>query len=458
MKKFLALAMSLVMLLGILSACGTPNANGTTASPSAIDTPSASNASENDTTLEPASLRMWTFLDLTSANGRAVVLGKLIEQFEAANPGVTVTVETQDWTQLASKTWAAHAAGNAPDILMVNSENLGATISAGCLEPLENLFASTWSDKDYADVESAMWNAGYDGTYHYQVPFFTGVFGIYYRTDVFEDFGIKAADIKSWDDLAKAAQTMTYIDDNGNQVYGLGIGYSTEVVDPHGRLPSALFSQNGGMFTSEGRPNNWVGQAGKEALKWQIDLIDKYACTPSSCVALTSEEIYNAFEAGQYAMIFGGSVRMPTVRGLTAFDPNYVQFMPFPGASISNAAGWHAGVWSGSENKNAAAAFVEHLMSPEADAMWVTEAAQLPLRKSTLETYADIFAKTENAWLAVAAEVVSGSATVAPTDFTVSKYSMDLQTAMNRAYVDGITLEDALTEAEASFIARNVDR
>jgi multiple sugar transport system substrate-binding protein len=412
---------------------------------------------------QDVSITMWTFLDLNSTNGRAIVLGELIKEFEAANPGIKIAVETQEWSSLYSKVIAAHAAGNAPDIFMVNSENLGVTLKAGCFEPLENLFCKDWTKEDYADVQSAMWNAGFDGVTHYQVPCFYTVYCVYYRSDLFEKFGIQVENIKTWNDLREVAQKLTFVDESGVQVYGLGSGYSTDVTDPQGYLPTILASKEGGMFTEDGYPNDWEGEVGQEAIRFQLKLIEDGIDSESAC-GISQEELYNAFEAGQYAMIFGGSVRVPTVKSLSAFDPDYVNILANPamtedGEKTKTAvAGWHMGVWSGSQKKEAAGKFLGYLMSKEADVKWVTQANQLPLRVSTLNEYSSVFDEPSNAWMKVAADVVANHAYTYSTEYTVSGFSYDLQNAMIRCYVDGLTPEGALIEASESFIARNIGR
>jgi multiple sugar transport system substrate-binding protein len=412
---------------------------------------------------EEVNITMWTFLDLNSTNGRAIVLGELIKEFEASHPGVTITVEKQEWSTLYSKVIAAHASGNAPDLFMVNTENLGATLKAGCFEPLENLFMGDWSDEQASDVESAMWNAGYDGQFHYQVPCFYTVYCTYYRSDMLDKFGVDPSQIETWDDLFAAAEKMTHVDDNGMNVYGLGSGYSTDVTDPEGYLPAVLASQSGGLFTPEGLPNDWAGEVGQKALQVQLDLIESGIDSTSAC-AISQEELYNAFEAGQYAMIFGGSVRVPTVKGLSVFDPDYVNIMGNPAMekggekSLTAVAGWHMGVWSGSQNKQMTGEFLASLMSEEADVKWVTQANQLPLRKSTLAQNASVFEQPENAWMQVAADIVANHSYTYSTEYSVSGFSLDLKNAMIRSYVDGIAPADALQEASDSFIARNVGR
>jgi multiple sugar transport system substrate-binding protein len=465
-KKVTAIVLLLMLSLSLFAGCSSSE-SAPPETESALQTTAPSSepaASESEETLKPANLTMWTFLDLSSTNARAVVLGKLIDSFQAANPGVVVNVETQEWTTMSAKVIAGHAAGNAPDIFMINMANLGEAIASGCMEPLENMFLGNWTPEQLADIDTELFRAGYDGKYHHEIPLFSGTFGIMYRTDLFDKFGIKPEELKTWDDLAKAAQKLTYVNEDKLQVYGYGVGYSTDVTDPHGVLPTVLFSQEGGIFTEDGRPNNWSGEAGKAGLQFQLDLINKYKVMPPSCVALTSEEVYNMFEAGQFAMISGGSVRMPTVKSLTSFDPNYVDFMSYPewnngqGNSIANAYAWNTAVWSGSKNKAAAGRFLEYLVSPEADKMWVTEANQMPVLNSTFETAADFINTPANSWMTATQKIYTKSALVFSGSYGITGFTLDLQNAMIYAFNDGLSVEDALKKAAQDFTDRNVDR
>ncbi len=63
--------------------------------------------------------------------------------------------------------------------------------------------------------------------------------------------------------------------------FGVMLRLQHDVVDPQGVLPSVLYSQEGGMFSEDGKPNDWAGEQGRRACI-QIDLIDKYHVMPAS--------------------------------------------------------------------------------------------------------------------------------------------------------------------------------
>lgn len=451
MKKLLTVLLAMLMLVSMTACAATTPAETKEVAGAEVETEAAD-------VQKDVNLRMWTFLDPANpTNARAEVLADLIAEFEAANPGVTVTVEPQDYTMLSSKFFAAHQTGEAPDIIMIMPVDLGEAMSIGCLEPLENMFMSEWSEAEIADYSNAIFNSTDDAGLHYCFPMFMNLYSIMYRSDLFEAKGIEP-NFETWEELFEAAKELTYVDENGNQIYGLGSAYSLETTEPQNFLSLSLISQEGSMFTEDGQPNNWSGEVGQAALQTQIDMIDEWGITPASAVSISYEELYNNFEAGQYAMMFTSSVRVPTVQGLTTFDPSYVQLMPYPEDDLAVLAGWCLGVWSGSENKDLAGQFIELCASAEADEQWVTRATQIPMRTSTLENNAEFFAKPENAWLATAAQIKANTSWVFPTAFTTTGVNEDIQNAMLLAYVDGYSVEDALKQVEEDFIDRNTAR
>jgi multiple sugar transport system substrate-binding protein len=423
-------------------------------------------AGGGQTQQQGGTLRMWTFLDPANpTNPRATVLSKLIKQFEANHVGAKVVVEPQDWTVMPAKFYAAHAAGNAPDVVMVNTVNLGEGIKIGCFEPFENLFMKNWTKDQINDYDNAMFRLGTDDGKHYQFPMFITLYSIVYREDLFKQFNIDP-NFKTWDDLVKAAQTLTFTDKNGLQVWGFGSAYSLEASDFMNYLINVFISQDGAIFKSDGTPNNWTGPAGQRALQYQIDMIDRYKITPASSISTSGEDLYNNFSAGQCAMCIISSVRVPALKANATYNPNDIQLMGFPalepgkGPGKSNLAGWHLGVWKNGKQKNLAGDFIESLINANADTLWVTEGVQLPIRQSTsrLKVVSDFFAKPENAWMRSAAQIMASNSWCIPANVSSSGLTNDIQQVMLDAYVDKAPIQQALQNASDAFTARNVRR
>src|SRR5690349_3399799 len=85
---------------------------------------------------------MWTFLDPVKTSGREVALKSMIDAFEKANPTIKVKVEPQVFSELMAKFLAAHNTGSAPDIIWVNTENMGALMKSGAAADLNELITS----------------------------------------------------------------------------------------------------------------------------------------------------------------------------------------------------------------------------------------------------------------------------------------------------------------------------
>ena len=469
MKK-LSVFLAILLALSLLAGCATPSqpsasgetANTETNAPASNESDEANTEAENNADNTPVNLTMWTFLDVQNpTNSRAKALAQLIENFETANPGITVTVESQDHSTLPAKYYAAFQAGNAPDIVQVSVSNLSAGIEMGAFSTLESLFYNDWTDEEKADVACDMWEFGANEKGHYQVALFGGVYGILYRADYFEKFGIDPDSIKTYDDLYEAAKTLTFVDDNGMQVYGLGIGYATSATDANGVLANVLLNKEGTIYQADGTPNAWDDELGQAALQMELDAVSM-GITPESCASQSYEDILVAFESGEYAMVFAPTLRIPTVCDAAAFDSSNIKFMQYPVweegmTNRTSSGGWLTCVNSASPYQEAAGKFLEYICSPEADEIWVTVGQQVPIRQSTLEKLADYIAQPENEWLAVATEL-RARAFVAPSNVITTGIWEDIQNAFIHAFVDGMTPEEALKQAMDDFCARNINR
>jgi ABC-type glycerol-3-phosphate transport system substrate-binding protein len=448
MKKLSVMPLVFVLMLLLLEGCSKPATPGS--------------GGDEKTSIAKSELIMWTFLDVENpTNGRAKALGQIINDFEAKNSGITVKVEPQDHATLPAKVYAAWAAGNAPDVFQVSVSNLGEGLALGVMEPLENLFYNKWSKEDKDDVAGSSWEVGVDAKgNHYQVLLFAAGYGLLYREDMFKEFGIEP-NFETWDDLYEAAKKLTHKNKEGLQVYGLGIGYDTSVTDAHGILPNALLNQPGGLFTSDGHPNNWTGRIAQKALQMELDAV-KLNITPENAVSTSYEDIFVGFQSGQYAIIFVPTLRIPTINTAVSFDTSVIKFMEYPVLEkgmghATYSGGWFTCVSSKGTHKEASGKFLEYLCSPEADKLWVTVADQVPIRKSTSIALADYISQPGHEWLKIASQM-KPYAWLPNASFKTTGINEDFQKAFINTYTKKMNVNDALKQMEADFVARNIGR
>ena len=148
MKKLIAMLLALVMVIG-LCACTVEKAPETTAPPAESTTPV-----ESDPAVETTEISLWTYP--IGGWGNQDTVNALIAAFEAANPGIKVTVEYLDYTNGDDKVNTAIEGGAAPDLIMEGPERLVANWGAkGLMVDLSDLIDET----DVAELNPAAYAA-----------------------------------------------------------------------------------------------------------------------------------------------------------------------------------------------------------------------------------------------------------------------------------------------------------
>ena len=411
----------------------------------------------SDEVLAQTTVRMWTFLNPNGSSPREVALRRIISDFEAKNPDVRIVVEPQVWDQMGPKFLAAHATGNAPDVIWVVHDMLGATIAAGALADLNELFVNRWSPEFRRDISDALWNVCAIGGRQYCIYTSRNYIGLMYRPDFFAEAGLSAADVKTWDDLVAVAKKLTSADPRGNVTrWGLGMQFSPVQADAQMMVPMLLEHQ-ADLFDKDGRAL-FATEAAVNALQAQVDMVTRHGVTPRAAVDWTAEDLYEQFASGRLAMINAASVRMSGMQGQLGKDR--VDFMLWPSVTPGKHApgvivSWTVGVWSKSPVKEAAGRFVEYMTGPEADRVWVELGGQIPMRRSTMQALAPFLARPENRYLAVAAQGIAESGYVPPVAFDISGWRQDLNEAAQDVLVRGLTPRQALERAAERFNARH---
>lgn len=441
MKKACLILLVAILLISLFAGC----------------TAKSTTANQTDTVGEETTITMWTFLDPTKTTGREVVLAKLIDDYYAQT-GVKVVVEPQAWDTLTAKFLAAHATGSAPDLIWVNSEDMGSVLNANALEPLENLFVADWDQQMLDDISDSFWDYASRNGEHYQIGFSRNYVGVVYRKDLLEQAGYSVP-FKNWDDFCEAAAQLTVEFDEITQTkrYGFGTPFSTKSSNPI-IISNMLLKEYGTMFNADGTAN-WANETGVAAVDLLQRMMDD-GSIPQDAISTGIDSLCTDFSAGKYAMITGPSTRISSMKANAVFDPDTVSIMPYPSDeegvySPAAITGWCVGVWSGSKNKQEAGKFLEYMASPEADQMWVVTGGQVPMRRSTLTACKEFLEMPENQYIMDAYTCLTQAAWANPTEFTVTGWRDDQAQVMQDVLVNGADAMTALREAETTFNERN---
>jgi len=404
-------------------------------------------------------VRMWWWGNVQGRAPREEAMKQIIPNFEAAHPDIKIVNEPQVWSTIGAKFFTAHQAGNAPDICWVTCDDLNRGWKLGAYADLNELFINEWTEEERNDFfPPAMWNFGVENGKKYQVWLSGGGHTPVIRKNLFAEEGIEYP-IRTWDKFIEAAQKLTKDTDGDGKtdVWGLGQTLGSEKIDLTLWVFALLDLQGDRIFTEDGKAM-WATDAGVKAMKLQTDLITKYKVTPPGSVTYTSEDTYSQFSGGLYAMNWQSVVRIARQRSNVAgFDPLSITVMPPPsweGARQGPAhmVGWCVVVWSKSPVEKEAGKFVEWMINPESDKIWMTAGGQVPKRRSTCKD--PFFHKPENDYMRVWADAWEKRAWTLPWKIDTSGCRLIFNRAAQKIILEGKDIREALLEAEKSFNER----
>lgn len=144
---------------------------------------------------------------------RVARVQELLDEFNAANPGIVVSQEPQNWGEIYAKAPAALAAGNAPDMLFAIPDFVNIIKELGATQPVDDFIAELQGDLGMYDWAIEPYT--YDG-HTWAVPLYNMSQNLWYHKGMFEEAGVTPP--TTWDEWQAAAEALT-----GDGRYGLGL-------------------------------------------------------------------------------------------------------------------------------------------------------------------------------------------------------------------------------------------
>lgn len=144
---------------------------------------------------------------------RVARVQELIDAFNAANPGIVVKQEPQNWGEIYAKAPAALAAGAGPDLLFAIPDFTPILKDIGALTSVEDFVSELDAKHDF--VDAAVEAYSYDGGV-WAVPLWNMAMNFWYRKSVFEEAGIAVP--TTWEEWKTAAEALSK-----DGVHGVGL-------------------------------------------------------------------------------------------------------------------------------------------------------------------------------------------------------------------------------------------
>jgi len=353
--RSLLIAGRLVAALALLSAACSP------AGPAAPAAPAASGS--------PVQLKLW----ISGTPELDTAMNKILQQFQAENPSVTVTLEDFPFAQYYEKLTTAFAGGSGPDVYWIDVRT-AEFAKRGALLPLDKYVTPDWlADVIPVALKEGEWNGK-----RYSVPMHELANGIFVNKALFAQAGIPVPhDLKdawTWSQLRDIGLKLT--DRSGGTTTRWGLGSQRDIGD---WVVLPYLGQNGAEpLSADGKKaSGFLDSPGSvEALTWWGKLYtdDKIA---------TASPAPDAFPTGSMAMIDAVSTYV------IALQRNYPNFAYDIAPAPRNkqcavmTGGFNAGINTATTQPDLSWKLVDY-MTRVKHAQWADDSGYLPDRKSVV--------------------------------------------------------------------------
>jgi multiple sugar transport system substrate-binding protein len=336
-------------------------------------------------------------------NQRPDLMRKLFDQYQAANPGVKIDIETGGATSELQRQYLStvlNAKDSAIDIYMIDIVNPAQYFGAGWLEPL-NAYLGNPAEvmKPYLPVYASA-NV-IDGKIA-AMPAFADAMFMYYRKDLLDKYGLKEP--KTWDELAAAAKKVQEGEKNAN-LQGLSIqGAPIEGAVCTFLLP---YWSQGKDFNDANGKLTLDKAAATQGMNLWLNMVDQ-GVLKKNIAEVTTPVTVSEFKAGQVVFAINWGFAWDRFKDdADSQVKGKVGVMPLPamagGKSATCVGGWQWAVSAFSKNKAEAAKLVRFMSTPQASKFLAVEGSLLPTYQSV---YTDADVTRVVPWFKDAANVV----------------------------------------------------
>ncbi len=289
-----------------------------------------------------------------------------LEEFRVIYPEIDVQFTVFPYVEYRDKLLIAAAAGNPPDVAVVDQIWNPEFSAAGFIVPLDEYVAASDTVNEEAYFSGAWDSALYQGQL-YGIPFDVGVWALnYYNKEHFREIGLDPeAPPVTWDEFYEYAQMLTRdtTGDGEDDKWGTSLFVGTG--DAIQCITNALIFSAGGSVLNEDFTEAVLNSAeGVEAMEF-FKSLQPY--NPPGEVARSEEDSFMLFTAGSVSMFWYGEWGEDTVLSRAPdMDWGLGNFpKPEGGESIGTFGGWNMVIFEMTPHKDEAWKFIEYWTSTE---------------------------------------------------------------------------------------------
>ena len=291
--------------------------------------------------------------------------------------GATLKVEYVQWADAHDRFVTSIAGNTTPDVAETGTTWTAEFADAGALAPIGD-YVDKAGLKD--DLVKGLADSGtYDGEL-YGMPWYAGVRSIVYRTDVFEELGLKAP--TTWQEIIDA---------------GTAIKAAKPDMIPFPVPGDAEFTAYPWVWGAGGEVSELDGDTWKSGLasddsrkgiQFWTDLATKYDLSSSGATTWKETDVLDNFVQDKVAMAIMGSWTPATIVQKNPELEGKFAAIPIPGEdggmSPSVLGGSHLSMFNTSKNKDLAFQFIEMMTTGKYASEWAEQTGYFPGQTSLL--------------------------------------------------------------------------
>ena len=309
-------------------------------------------------------------------DARVSAMEQLIENFEAANPDITVTMTHFPYADYRTKVAAAIPAGEGPDVVQLFYGWLNDYVQAELIQPLPAAeFPPAEIEANFFPMVAAM----RAGDNYWALPTAVRSLALFYNERLFEEAGVDAPP-ETLEELVSIAAKIAKHDNAGNLTQaGMTIGMNAQ---DHHWFREVLIRQMGGdPYTDDYRTVNYNSEAGAKAIDFYNGLVNNHKVAAYGFM----DEPQAAFKAGRAGMHIDGSFRIGSLNKTRGLKWGVAELPAnADGERFNYSSYWVNAITTKAEGEkyDAAVKFMAYVTSDEAMQIWLDVVGELPAKPS----------------------------------------------------------------------------
>ena len=386
-------------------------------------------------------------IDFWYSGGKTAVgvLSDIVADFNKSQDKYHINEVTQaDYTETYQKLQAGVAGKKGPDMALLDVDKSRNLSSKDLIEDI-NPFIEKDNEFNKDDYLEVFFNQGVsEDKKIFAIPAYGTTQIMYYNKEAFEKAGIKSEEIKTWQDLEKAADKMTVKEGNETVFYGWEPMYGA------GNLIDASLSNGGSLLNEDNtkvtiNSKEWV-EVWESFRKWIHEdkiMTIHYGGQGWEYWYKTIDDVLQN-KAGGYTGSSGDQADLDFSKVAAMEQPGWGKNPSAPSAEslqlvmLKN---------KDEEVKQGVYEFMKFFTTPENQAKWSIKTGYVAVRKSTQEVEEFKNYTKDNPHALVPLQQASHSS-ILPQDPTGGKIFDALKIAADKVEIEGISAKEALDEAQ----------